>query len=296
MRPSPCHERTIELPHQDILATPTDSPKGNLPLGLKDYRIATASFSGDIVTLMTPKQVAEVDFPTRWAAFRLLAFEAMLSNKITGRDSLETALVLLLGDIYSSPPLIRIHSQCTTGEVFHSLRCDCHDQLHQALRAIAEEGAGVLIYEQQEGRGIGLMEKLRAYSLQDQGLDTVEANLRLGHAVDLRNYALAVQVLHLLKIHSVRLITNNPDKIQAVLASGIEIVERIGADVQDNPHFARYLATKRDKLGHLGNPSPSPLSSRSQSPRDAAIAGVCNESAGPPVHALAFAAIPLSKR
>ena len=245
---------------------------------------------------MTLKQVAEVNFPTRWAAFRLLAFEAMLSNKITGRDNMETALVLILGDIRTSTPLIRIHSQCTTGEVFHSLRCDCHDQLHQALRAIAEEGAGVLIYEQQEGRGIGLMEKLRAYSLQDQGLDTVEANLHLGHAVDLRDYALAVQVLHLLKIHSVRLITNNPDKIQAVLASGIEIVERIGADVQDNPHFARYLATKRDKLGHLGNSSPSPLSSRSQSARGAAIAGVFIESAGPPARALAFAATPLNKR
>src|ERR1017187_8981318 len=123
---------------------------------------------------MTLKQVAEVNFATRWAAFRLLAFEAMLSNNITGRDNRDTALVLILGDIRPSTPLIRIHSQCTTGEVFHSLRCDCHDQLHQALRAIAEEGAGVLIYEQQEGRGIGLMEKLRAYSLQDQGLRSEE--------------------------------------------------------------------------------------------------------------------------
>ncbi|HEV2486804.1 MAG TPA: GTP cyclohydrolase II [Terracidiphilus sp.] len=245
---------------------------------------------------MTLKQIAEVDFPTRWAAFRLLAFEAIHANEITGRESRETTLVLILGDIHRFPPLIRIHSQCTTGEVFHSLRCDCHDQLHLALRAIAEEGAGVLIYEQQEGRGIGLMEKLRAYCLQDQGLDTVEANLRLGHAVDLRDYALAVQILHLLKIQSLRLITNNPDKIEAVLASGIKVVERIGADVQPNPHFARYLATKREKLGHLGNPAPLPLPTRIQSAQDASVAAVGFKATGPGVHTLAFATTDLAKQ
>ncbi len=202
---------------------------------------------------------------------------------------MESALVLILGDIQSRPPLTRIHSQCATGEVFHSLRCDCHDQLHQALRAIADEGAGVLIYEQQEGRGIGLMEKLRAYSLQDQGLDTVEANLRLGHAVDLRDYALAVEILHLLTIHSIRLMTNNPDKIDAVLASGIEIVERIGADVQESPHFARYLATKRDKLGHFGNPSPSLSSTRTQCAGGVSAEDVAIEAANPCPYGLAFA-------
>jgi GTP cyclohydrolase II len=207
---------------------------------------------------MILKQIADVNFPTRWAEFRLLAFEANRTNKASGDDRPESALALILGDIHSSPPLVRIHSQCTTGEVFHSLRCDCHDQLHLALQAMAREGTGVLIYEQQEGRGIGLMEKLRAYELQDQGLDTVEANLHLGHAVDLRDYALAAQVLHFLKIRSIRLISNNPDKLRAVLSSGIEIVERVSADVQGNPHFARYLATKREKLGHLSDPaSPS---------------------------------------
>ncbi len=200
---------------------------------------------------MTLIQVADVSFPTRWADFRLLAFEHGDASHKTKDEGSVTALALLLGDLHSSPPVVRIHSQCTTGDVFHSLRCDCHDQLHLALHTIAEEGAGVLLYEQQEGRGIGLMEKLRAYELQDQGLDTVEANLHLGHAVDLRDYALPVEILRFLGIRSLRLMTNNPEKINAVRAAGIEIVERLSAEVPDNPHSAHYLATKRNRLGHL---------------------------------------------
>jgi GTP cyclohydrolase II len=206
------------------------------------------------LTIMTLKQIADVNFPTLWANFRLLAFEALHANRKTRKEGLETALALVLGDIRKFPPLVRIHSQCVTGEVFHSLRCDCHDQLHLALRKIAEEGAGVLLYEQQEGRGIGLMEKLRAYELQDGGFDTVEANLRLGHAVDSRDYALAVKILRFLKIRSLRLISNNPEKMKAVKAAGIQIIERIAADVPGNPHSTHYLATKREKLGHLVNP------------------------------------------
>ncbi len=206
-----------------------------------------------IIELMKLKQVADVSFPTHWAEFRLLAFKSMhVENEIkVGR--VDTALALILGDLHSSPPVVRIHSQCATGDVFQSLRCDCHDQLHLSLRVIANEGAGILLYEHQEGRGIGLMEKLRAYELQDQGLDTVEANLRLGHSVDLRDYALAVDILRFLNIRSLRLITNNPEKIDAVLSSGIEIVERLSADVPGSPHSALYLATKREKLGHLSN-------------------------------------------
>jgi GTP cyclohydrolase II len=200
---------------------------------------------------MTLKQIADVDFPTRWATFRLLAFEATRTNGSSPIERRETALALVLGSLHGFSPLVRIHSQCTTGEAFHSLRCDCHDQLQMALRAIAGEGAGVLVYEQQEGRGIGLMEKLRAYELQDRGFDTVEANLRLGHAVDLRDYALAVAILRLLNIHSLRLISNNPDKIKAVTEAGIHIVERISADVPVNLHSTQYLATKRERLGHL---------------------------------------------
>ena len=159
-------------------------------------------FSRDHFELMKLKQIADVSFPTHWADFRLLAFRGMHFDNETKEERLETALALVLGDIHSSPPVVRIHSQCATGDVFHSLRCDCHDQLHLALGVIAKEGAGILLYEHQEGRGIGLMEKLRAYELQDRGLDTVEANIRLGHSVDLRNYALAVDILRFLKIRS----------------------------------------------------------------------------------------------
>lgn len=199
------------------------------------------------------KQIADISLPTRWATFRLLAFEAVHFNARSGKERLESALALVLGDIHNSPPLVRIHSQCTTGEIFQSLRCDCRDQLDLAMRAIAAEGAGILLYEHQEGRGIGLMEKLRAYELQDQGLDTIEANLRLGHAVDARDYALAISILRFLNVHSLRLMTNNPEKVDAVLSSGIKMVERVSADVPYCPHTARYLATKHDKLGHFLN-------------------------------------------
>lgn len=205
--------------------------------------------------LIRLRQIADVSLPTRWATFRLLGFEALHFNARSGTERLESALALLLGDIRSSPPVVRIHSQCTTGETFQSLRCDCHDQLHLAMRVITEQGAGILLYEHQEGRGIGLMEKLRAYELQDHGLDTVEANLRLGHVVDARDYALATGILRFLNVRSLRLMTNNPEKVSAVLSSGIEIVERLNADVPYGPHTAGYLATKRDKLGHFLNMS-----------------------------------------
>lgn len=206
-------------------------------------------YEGECLSLTTIKQIADVLFPTHWADFRLMAFESIHADR--DAKEVETALALTLGDIHRTPPMVRLHSQCTTGDVFHSLRCDCHDQLHLALRVIAAQGAGVIVYENQEGRGIGLMEKLRAYQLQDQGLDTVEANLQLGHAVDLRDYALSVEVLRFLKIRSLQLMTNNPEKIDAVRSSGIEIVRRVSADVPGNPYSADYLATKRDKLGHL---------------------------------------------
>jgi len=229
---------------------------------------------GSTSTLVTLKKIADVILPTRWANFNLLAFEGGDLDGHAAGDRTETVLALTLGNIHRAPPLVRIHSQCTTGEVFHSMRCDCYEQLHLALRTIAEQGAGVVVYEHQEGRGIGLMEKLRAYQLQDQGLDTIEANLRLGHAVDLRDYALSVEVLRFLAIRSLRLMTNNPDKIHAVRSSGIEVVMRMSADVPANPHSTQYLATKRDKLGHLFNPTSDSLIAGNHSTRKTSLLGL----------------------
>jgi GTP cyclohydrolase II len=196
------------------------------------------------------KQVASVNFPTRWAQFRLLAFESSYP-RAGRREQKQTALALLAGDVTALAPIVRIHSECMTGDVFHSLRCDCHNQLHLALRTIAESGAGILIYEHQEGRGIGIIEKLKAYELQEQGLDTVEANLHLGHEVDLRDYRLAADILHFLQVRAVRLMTNNPEKIAALQSSGIQVLERLSADVPADPWSAPYMRTKREKLGHL---------------------------------------------
>jgi GTP cyclohydrolase II len=204
------------------------------------------------------RQIADVNLPTRWANFRLLAFDTLRAVRSSKQKRHETAVALVLGDLHTSPPpVVRIHSQCTTGDAFESLRCDCHDQLHLAMRTIAEAGSGVLVYEYQEGRGIGLMEKLRAYELQDQGLDTIEANIQLGHEIDARDYELPVRILGFLKVRSLRLMTNNPKKIHAVSSSGIDIWERLSADVPLGRHSAHYVATKRVKLGHLSGPAVS---------------------------------------
>jgi GTP cyclohydrolase II len=160
-------------------------------------------------------------------------------------------LALTLGDVADGEPVLgRLHSECLTGDALFSMRCDCGPQLHAALRAIAEEGRGVLLYLRQEGRGIGLLNKIRAYQLQDQGADTVEANEKLGFAADLRNYAMCKPMLDHLGITSLKLMTNNPRKVQALVEQGIHVVERRELKAGANPHNARYLATKADKLGH----------------------------------------------
>jgi GTP cyclohydrolase II len=206
------------------------------------------------------KKIAEADFPTRWGAFRILGFEGRLTavrpceeGPADGADkgAVEGLVALVMGDIHSSPPVVRIHSQCLTGDVFGSLRCDCRLQLELALGRIAEEGAGILLYEQQEGRGIGLMAKLRAYELQDQGLDTVEANVELGYAADCREYELPAEVLKQLNVSQVRLITNNPEKVAALESAGIQVTERISAEVEPLESFAGYLRTKHEKMGHI---------------------------------------------
>jgi GTP cyclohydrolase II len=204
------------------------------------------------------RKLADADFPTRWGQFRIMGFEGVLTTPEPCNDAtpapakrIESAIALVMGDIHSAPPIVRIHSQCLTGDVFHSLRCDCRQQLELALATIADAGAGILLYENQEGRGIGLMAKLQAYELQDQGLDTIEANVELGYKADCREYELPAQILLLLGVRSVRLITNNPEKVEALEAVGITVVERISAEVPPEPTFERYLKTKQDKMGHL---------------------------------------------
>lgn len=208
--------------------------------------------------LISVEKIADADFPTRWGQFRILGFEGMVTNPQPCNEEMpapatrtEAAVALVMGDIHAAPPVVRIHSQCLTGDVFHSLRCDCRQQLELALATIAKEGAGILLYEQQEGRGIGLMAKLRAYELQDQGRDTIEANLELGYAADCRAYELPAEILKSLGVKAVRLITNNPEKVEALVSAGIEVTERISALVPTEPTFDRYLTTKREKMGHL---------------------------------------------
>jgi GTP cyclohydrolase II len=196
-------------------------------------------------------QAAEADFPTEYGLFRIYGFEGRVAPA-NGASRLEEAVVLNMGDLkHGPPPLLRIHSQCLTGDVFHSLRCDCRAQLEIALKQIGEEGRGLIIYEHQEGRGIGLMNKLRAYELQDQGADTVEANERLGFENDLRNYALPGAILHHLGIPSVRLLSNNPDKVKALEDAGITVAERVPCIASLHESRRGYLETKREKMGHL---------------------------------------------
>jgi GTP cyclohydrolase II len=195
------------------------------------------------------RKLATADFPTRWGKFQIMGFEGEFGGSTPRR--LETAVALVMGDVHSKPPLVRVHSQCLTGDVFGSLRCDCRQQLEMALSMIAEQGAGVLIYEQQEGRGIGLMAKLQAYELQDAGLDTVEANERLGFKADHREFALPAEILKALRVSQVRLLSNNPDKVAALENAGIEVVERVPCEVSPTTHSEEYLRTKKAKLGHL---------------------------------------------
>jgi GTP cyclohydrolase II len=204
------------------------------------------------------KKIADAEFPTRWGDFRIMGFEGVLPaprpccehGEQSGKK-IEGLVALVMGDVQAKPPLVRIHSQCLTGDVFGSLRCDCRLQLELALKKIAEEGAGILLYEQQEGRGIGLMAKLKAYELQDHGLDTVEANVELGYAPDCREYELPAEVLKQLGVWQVRLITNNPEKVAALESAGIRVTERVSAEVEPQETFERYLRTKHEKMGHI---------------------------------------------
>jgi GTP cyclohydrolase II len=180
--------------------------------------------------------------------FTAVGYERDVWNR---SQPVETAVVLVMGDVTEGAPLLRIHSRCFTGELLGSLRCDCRDQLEMAMQAIAEEGRGIVIYEYQEGRGIGLMAKLQAYELQDAGLDTVEANHALGFKADCRDFSLPAAILRDLRIKRVRLLSNNPRKARALIENGIEVVAQLRCEAAPNPHSLAYLRTKKERMGHV---------------------------------------------
>ena len=201
---------------------------------LIEYRIKRDSLIEEIV---------RVDMPTRYGEFKLIAFKE--------KNSVNEHLALIKGEWEKDEPLlVRVHSSCFTGDILGSLRCDCGEQLHMAMKMVEEEGKGAILYMSQEGRGIGLLNKLKAYQLQEQGMDTVEANLHLGFQMDQRDYGLGAQILRYLGITKLRLITNNPKKRVGLIGYGLEIVENVPIAIDPNPHNEKYLQTKRDKLGH----------------------------------------------
>jgi 3,4-dihydroxy 2-butanone 4-phosphate synthase/GTP cyclohydrolase II len=190
------------------------------------------------------ERVAEAKLPTEWGDFQIAGYRSLTSA--------EEFVVLYKGEMRSDvPTLVRIHSQCLTGDVFGSKKCDCGEQLHRTMQMIDEEGRGAIVYQQQEGRGIGIINKIRAYALQDEGADTVEANERLGLAVDSRDYRQCAEVLFDLGLCKVKVISNNPGKLQALEEAGLEIVERISIEVPSSAPAARYMQTKKEKMGHL---------------------------------------------
>ncbi|GJH42630.1 GTP cyclohydrolase II [Pasteurella canis] len=191
------------------------------------------------------QRVTEANLPTEFGIFKIVGFEFP--------DTKKEHVALVLGDVENSnePVLARIHSECLTGDALHSLKCDCGFQLAAALRQISQEGKGVLIYHREEGRGIGLINKIRAYALQDKGMDTIEANLALGFAADERNFEVCADMFDLLGIKKVRLLTNNPNKIETMKKAGINITERVALNVGENRYNTEYLDTKAKKMGHF---------------------------------------------
>lgn len=200
----------------------------------------------DSVETGTVERVALASLPTEWGDFQIAAYRSLTSQ--------EEFVALFKGEMNRDvPTLVRIHSQCLTGDVFGSTKCDCGRQLHQTMQMIQQEGRGAIVYQQQEGRGIGIVNKIRAYALQDQGADTVEANERLGLAVDLRDYRQCAEILFDLGLCRVRVISNNPLKLRALQEAGLKIVERVSIEVDSSEDAAGYLRTKKEKLGHLLN-------------------------------------------
>lgn len=193
---------------------------------------------------LTVERVAEARLPTETGEFRILGFRSRVST--------EEFVVLTKGELRADrPSLVRIHSQCMTGDVFGSVKCDCGRQLKAAMKLIEHEGRGAIVYQQQEGRGIGIINKIRAYALQDEGADTIEANERLGFAADMRCYKQCAEILLELGLRAVRVMSDNPAKIQALRQAGLDVVERVPLAVEPHDHFVGYLKTKKEKMGHL---------------------------------------------
>jgi 3,4-dihydroxy 2-butanone 4-phosphate synthase/GTP cyclohydrolase II len=195
-------------------------------------------------TRPTIKRVADARLPTETGEFRIIGFRSLVSD--------EEFVALVKGDLKpDQASLVRIHSQCMTGDVFGSVKCDCGRQLQAAMRLIEQEGHGAIVYQQQEGRGIGIINKIRAYALQDEGADTIEANERLGFAADMRRYEQCAEILLDLGLRTVRVMSDNPAKIQALRQAGIKVVERVPLEVEPHDAFVNYLKTKKEKMGHL---------------------------------------------
>lgn len=213
---------------------------------LKEQAVVACPSAGKL----SVEQVAVAALPTEWGDFQIAGYRSLVSD--------EEFVAIFKGELVrDTPTLVRIHSQCLTGDVFGSTKCDCGQQLHETMQMIEREGRGAIVYQQQEGRGIGILNKIRAYSLQDQGADTVEANEQLGLAVDLRDYKQCAEVLFDLGLCQVRVISNNPLKLHALEEAGLRIVERISIEVEPTEKAAGYLRTKKEKLGHLLDLSPS---------------------------------------
>ncbi len=220
----------------------------SLPVSLMPQRVPQFIYARNeqYQSNKTIERAAEAKLPTKLGEFRIIGYRSIVSDE---------EFVVLTRGIFEpkSPALVRIHSQCLTGDVFGSIKCDCGQQLEAAMKLIAEEGCGAIVYQQQEGRGIGIINKIRAYALQDNGADTIEANERLGLVVDSRRYEQCAEILLDLGLHRVRLMSNNPEKIRTLRNCGLEVVERVPLLIKYHQNLTRYLKTKRDEMGHLIN-------------------------------------------
>ena len=212
--------------------------------GAPNHRMLHPQTSLTLINPRTVERVAQARLPTEFGEFRIIGYRSLNSG--------EEFVVLAHGELRADrPTLVRIHSQCLTGDVFGSVKCDCGQQLRSAMKLISHEGCGAIVYQQQEGRGIGIINKIRAYALQDEGADTIEANERLGLAVDLRTYEQCAEILRDLGLDRVRLISNNPEKMTALKEMGLDVVERIALEIPPNAAARGYLRTKRERMGHL---------------------------------------------